>query len=77
MANPRTLTLGRWVIEWHQRALYITRQPDPNCTKCGGDQANWWFDGPDWEPCTCIDQLRVWRIPLTPWRHRETEEVPF
>lgn len=77
-----TKTVGRWQIELHQRALYLTRQPkaDPNCTACSGHGGHGITteDGSgDWEDCHCLSWLRTWRLPLAPRRGTRTEEYPF
>lgn len=62
------MRIGRWHIEWHQRAIHITREPDPNCPNCNGSRGGWIGTNThaDWDECQCLDQLRTWRIPL--WR---------
>jgi hypothetical protein len=77
-----TRTIGRWQIELHQRALYLTRQPkaDPNCGACSGRGGHGWITadgGGDWEDCHCLSWLRTWRLPLWPRRNTRTEEYPF
>ncbi|WP_458089340.1 hypothetical protein [Streptomyces malaysiensis] len=73
------IRIGRWQIELHQRAIYITREPDPNCPDCRGSQGAWQAHdcGGDWDECPCLDQLRTWRLPL--WRRRPSyySEAPF
>jgi hypothetical protein len=73
-----TRTFGRWQIELHQRAIYLTRQPDPHCPDCRGDLGGWVPHGADvdWDECACLDQLRTWRLPLWP-RRTIREELPF
>ncbi|MGK3107913.1 MULTISPECIES: hypothetical protein [Streptomyces] len=71
--------IGRWEIELHQRAIYITREPDPDCTNCTGSRGGWQpqSTGADWGECHCLDQLRTWRLPL--WRRNPSyyPEAPF
>ncbi|WP_445520517.1 hypothetical protein [Streptomyces sp. NEAU-174] len=70
------IRIGRWQAELHQRAIYITREPNPNCPDCSGERRAWWVDSPYDEPCHCLDQLRTWRLPL--WRRRPYPvEEPF
>jgi hypothetical protein len=77
--RTRTLRLGRWQLEYHRRALHLTQVPDPDCRDCQGRGA--WRPGhfgADWHQCPCLDQLRVWRVPL--WRRElrtYAQEPPF
>jgi hypothetical protein len=73
-----TRTFGRWQIELHQRAIHLTRQPDPNCTDCRGSQGGWIPHrlGADWDECACLDQLRTWTLRLWP-RRNPAKEYPF
>lgn len=70
----------RWHLEYHRRALYITREPNPNCPACDGNGGAWvmTLGGPDWDPCHCLSELRIWRLPL--WRQPAADsamEAPF
>lgn len=69
---------GRWTAELHQRAVHLTREPDPNCPNCSGSGGGWTAhrSGVDWDEGACLDQLRTWRLPLWPGRQR-TETEPF
>lgn len=73
------IRIGRWQLELHQRAIHITREPDPNCPHCRGSQGGWQRNGhgADWGECPCLDQLRTWRLPL--WRRNTSyyTEAPF
>lgn len=80
----KPIRIGRWWIEYHRRAIHITREPkqdpkpDPNCLDCGGRGGHGWVDhndNADWEDCHCVDQIRGWRLPL--WRKAEPEAWPF
>ncbi|GAA1065282.1 hypothetical protein [Streptomyces asiaticus] len=73
--------IGRWQIELHQRAIYIQRQPKPNCTHCKGTGELQYGPGigpdgedPDIAPCRCWNPYRSLRIPLGP---RPVERYPF
>ncbi|MFD7609661.1 hypothetical protein [Streptomyces sp. NPDC059828] len=70
------IRIRRWHFEWHQRALYITRLPDPKCPDCDGHGAvtEETAFGPEYDYCHCWDPTPVVRIPL--W-FRRTESVPF
>jgi hypothetical protein len=73
MSHP--IRFGRWTAELHQRAVHVTREPDPNCSGSGGG----WIShrmGADWDECACLDQLRTWRLPVWP-RSQRTETEPF
>lgn len=77
-----TKTIGRWQLELHQRAIYLTRQPkaDPKCAYCLGHGGHGWvteFDNVDWEDCTCVEQIRTWRLPLWPRSNRAYRTEPF
>ncbi|WP_217235410.1 hypothetical protein [Streptomyces sp. AC555_RSS877] len=73
-----TRTFGRWQVELHQRAIHLTRQPDPKCPECHGDLGGWPLGNRDnWSDCACIDQLRTWRLPLWPRRADTREDLPF
>lgn len=78
-----TKTIGRWQIELHQRAVYLTRQPkaDPNCPSCHGHGGHGYVTeggDADWDACHCLDWLRTIRIPLAPRTKRQhAEEYPF
>ncbi|MFF4403678.1 hypothetical protein [Streptomyces sp. NPDC001404] len=71
----RSITIRRWHVELHQRALHLQQIPDPNCPDCVG-YGGWWDGGPDGESpepvaCHCTDHLRHWRIPL--WRRDRSQ----
>jgi hypothetical protein len=76
----RVLTIRRWNVELHRRAICVTETPNPNCLECNGRGG--WYEphpmGPDPVACHCLDGLRNYRIPLWP-RTKTTyaEEVPF
>lgn len=75
-------TFGRWQLELHQRAIYLTRQPkaDPNCTACRGQGGHGWiteFGSADWEDCHCLQQIRTWRLPMWPRTARPYTGEPF
>lgn len=77
-----TRTFGRWQIELHRRAIYLTRQPkaDPKCGACHGRGGHGWITAsgdPDWEDCHCVSWLRTWRLPLWPRPVIDTERTPF
>jgi hypothetical protein len=74
-----TRTFSRWQIELHQRAIHLTRQPDPRCPDCRGSQGGWMSHrlGADWDECACLDQIRTWRLPLWPRPAIDTERTPF
>jgi hypothetical protein len=74
-----TRTFGRWQFELHQRAIHLTRQPNPRCPDCRGSQGGWMPHrlGADWDECACLDQLRTWRLPLWPGRATTGQEYPF
>lgn len=73
-----TRTIGRWQLELHQRAIHLTRTPDPKCPACRGTLGGWPLGDPaDWTDCACIDQLRTWRLPLWPRRTTTSKEIPF
>ncbi|MBQ1165376.1 hypothetical protein KBZ21_46130, partial [Streptomyces sp. A73] len=69
----------RWIVEWHQRAIHITRLPTPNCPQCGGSGGGWIPTrlGADWDEGPCLDAIHTWRIPLAPRKRHETEGAPF
>ncbi|MFJ7999040.1 hypothetical protein ACIQ7D_18095 [Streptomyces sp. NPDC096310] len=71
--------IGRWHIEYHKRAIYITREPNPNCPNCNGSRGGWIAYGTDadWDECACLAQLRNWRIPLWPSTNRAYTEEPL
>ncbi|MFJ1696230.1 hypothetical protein ACIOHC_13925 [Streptomyces sp. NPDC088252] len=74
------IRIGRWTAELHQRAIHITREPDPNCPDCSGGGGGWMPNGfgADWDECLCLDQLRTWSVPL--WfrtRRQCPEGAPF
>ncbi|WP_100577198.1 hypothetical protein [Streptomyces sp. CB01201] len=73
-----TLRIGRWTVGLYQRAVNVTREPDPNCPDCSGSRGGWIAYGSDagWDECACLDQLRTFRLPLWP-RARHTETEPF
>lgn len=77
-----TRTVGRWQIEYEQRAVHLTRQPkpDPNCRACRGNGGHGYVtpggDG-DWIDCHCLDQLRTWGLRLWPRRNDHAERYPF
>jgi len=58
--------IGRLQLELHQRAIHLTREPDPNCSNCAGSRGGFTPLGldADWIECRCLDQLRTWRMPL-------------
>lgn len=64
------IRLGRWEMDIYQRAIHITREPDPHCLECSGEKGGWIAYGGDvdWDECACLDQLRTWRLPL--WARR-------
>ncbi|MER5312738.1 hypothetical protein ABT034_33755 [Streptomyces sp. NPDC002773] len=76
-----TRTLGRWQIELHQRALYLTRLPaaDPDCVSCGGLGGHGYItqlgDG-DWADCHCVTGPHAWSLRLWP-RRNPAKEYPF
>ena len=73
----RSITIGRWNLELHQRTLHLTRLPDPDCSRCGGHGGvaeHTGAFGPEYDICDCWDPKPVVRIPL--W-FRRTERVPF
>lgn len=74
----RKITFGRWTAELYQRAIHVTREPDPHCPNCAGSRGGWipYGDDADWDECSCLDQLRTWRLPLWPGA-RTTAEEPF
>ena len=77
-----TRTIGRWQIEYEQRAIHLTRQPkpDPNCRACHGDGGHGWVtedDNTDWEDCHCLSWLRTWSLRLWPRRNDHAERYPF
>lgn len=71
------IRIGRWWLELYQRAIHITRLPDPKCSDCGGTGGGWMPTGfgADWDECACLDQIHTWRLPL--WRRAELETRPF
>ncbi|MFJ2110544.1 hypothetical protein ACIOEX_01225 [Streptomyces sp. NPDC087850] len=73
------LRIGRWQAELHQRAIHITREPDPHCPNCAGSRGSWMPHhlGADWDECACLDQLRTWRIPLWPHANHQYTKEPF
>ncbi|QIP87590.1 hypothetical protein GLX30_30205 [Streptomyces sp. Tu 2975] len=73
------IRLGRWTFDVFQRALHITREPDPNCADCNGSGGGWMpiTLGADWDECGCLDQLRTWRLPLAPRRRATYTTEPF
>jgi hypothetical protein len=73
------IRIGRLQLELHQRAIHLTREPDPNCADCGGSRGGWMTPGPSWEwdECACLDQLRTWRLPLWPRRTATYSTEPF
>ena len=77
----RSITIGRWTADLHQRAIHITREPKAksNCGSCAGQGGHGWITpggDADWEDCHCVSQLRTWRLPLLT-RSTATEEHPF
>lgn len=64
------IRLGRWEIDLYQRAIHITREPDPDCPDCAGEKGGWiaYRGDAEWDECQCLDQLRTWRFPL--WARR-------
>lgn len=75
------IRIGRWHLEWHQRAIHITRLPDPDCPDCGGTGGGWAAAAgrftTDWDECHCLDQLHTWRLPLGPRGRRGYTPEPF
>lgn len=81
-----TITIGRWQIELHQRAIHIQKLADPKCSRCEGSGAIETGSGeylldhhwaPDIEPCHCWDPGAGTRIPLWPRRAAHAERYPF
>lgn len=73
------IRLGRWEIDIYQRAIHITREPDPNCPDCAGHRGHGWITSSgnaDWDECRCLDDVRTWRLPLWIRRPYPAEE-PF
>lgn len=64
------IRLGRWEIDIYQRAIHITREPNPHCPDCAGEKGGWitYSVGADWDECRCLDQLHTWRLPI--WTRR-------
>lgn len=73
------IRLGRWEIDIYQRAIHITREPDPDCPDCAGHRCHGWTapgGDADWDECRCLDDVRTWRLPF--WARRPyPEEAPF
>lgn len=74
----KPISIGRWDIDVFQRALHLTREPKPDCPDCASSGGGWMPHhlGAGWEDCHCVDQIRVWRLPLW-FRRTTTEEYPF
>lgn len=74
----KPIRIGRWQAELHQRAIHITREPDPNCATCAGhggiEVYTLNLDSPETELCDCWDPAPIIRVPL--WI-RHTERAPF
>jgi hypothetical protein len=70
--------VGRLQIQLQQGAIYLTREPDPNCLDCSGSRGGWVPIGGDvdWGECSCLDQLRTWHLRLWP-RRTPAKEYPF
>lgn len=73
------ISIGRWTVDIFQRALHLTREPDPNCPDCVGSRGGFAPLGrdADWIECRCLDQLRTWRMPLWPRRTTTYTTEPF
>ncbi|MFD3520481.1 hypothetical protein [Streptomyces sp. NPDC058653] len=76
------IRLGRWQVEYHQRAIHIQKQPDPKCQQCKGNGdiargpgVGLYGEEPDLAPCPCWDPYRSLRIPL--WCKPAQEAWPF
>ncbi|MFD8919405.1 hypothetical protein ACFV0Y_16500 [Streptomyces sp. NPDC059569] len=72
------IRIRRWQVELYQRAIHVTREPDPNCPDCGGMCGGWSGNAQraSWDECHCLDDIRTWRLPI--WRRRhEFEPEPF
>ncbi|MFJ3878010.1 hypothetical protein ACIPW5_11175 [Streptomyces sp. NPDC090077] len=78
------LTLGRWRIDRYENAIWLQRQPDPNCLDCNGagrtdDEAQEIETSqPRIEICDCWNPWGGIRIPIH-FRLRSpiTERYPF
>ncbi|MEV4035325.1 hypothetical protein [Streptomyces umbrinus] len=72
------LRLRIQLTRWPRYALVLTDTPDPDCTTCEGDGGiaydygdhNGEYAGTDWEPCTCWNEERRWRLLPLPHRPR-------
>ncbi|MER6098407.1 hypothetical protein ABT154_21615 [Streptomyces sp. NPDC001728] len=73
-----TVRIGRVLLDLHRSALYIAREPDPNCPDCRGSCGGWIPNGAntDWDECHCLSQLRTWTLRLWP-RRNPAKEYPF
>ncbi|MEV8403571.1 hypothetical protein [Streptomyces niveus] len=73
------IRIGRWHIEYHQRAIHIVREPAPNCPDCNGTGGGWigTSQHADWDECACLDDVRTWRLPLWLRATRQYTEEPF
>lgn len=75
------IRLGRWQVEYHQRAIHITREPqaNPKCTDCLGRGGHGYITGDGdggWDYCHCFDFL-AWHLPLWRRANRQYTEEPF
>lgn len=72
------IRLGRWEIDIYQRAIHITRGPEPYCPTCAGQGGievyQHHYEEPDTVLCDCWDPTPVVRLPL--W-FRRAQRYPF